>query len=266
MSESYPPFSEEKIGDQIGEGKENIVHSFDSDMVLKEPNIEAFTQRISETVTSGSEEEKAQLDQLIEYFKSVEHFKTSQKDYSNLKNIFGEMLADSMYVLGEPREGNETGHYIFQKKIEGETWQNYANRLSEDEIREFVDLHKDEFITLIGGARKVLVETGGLMDLWEGNVIVEQSQDKERIKIIDYGTPSEYKMVLNGELPLPKGTLKDFTSKIISMLGTLDRYTESLNLTPQEKDAMNKQFNMTEDDYVAAKNELLKKCADNLGE
>lgn len=260
MAEFYPPFFEDEIGDNIGEGAESKVFEFGENFVLKEPNDTGFAERILKNIEPVDEEDSKKVQQLIEYMASEEHFRHSKEDYDRLKTIFGDMLVDTTYVIGEPRQGNSTGHYIFQNRIEGKTWHDFSTKLNDERREKFLNEHKDEFITLVGGARKVLIETGGLMDLWSENVFVDQGGNRERLAIIDPGTPTELNRFLDGKLPVPKQLQLEMTKRIQKMVKDLDQYKENLGLSADEEIEMNNRFEMTEQEYENAKRILAEKC------
>lgn len=123
--------------------------------VLKELRSVNYFEALAEKFPPQNEIEKQAVQKLSEYFDSKEHFLNSEKDYKLMKEILGDLLPETQYIIGEPREGNELGFYILQERINGKTWTEFTNDKSSQQNQEFMMQHRNKLINLIGGARKV---------------------------------------------------------------------------------------------------------------
>ncbi len=258
------PFNENALGELVGEGAESKVTEIHPGYVVKEPNTQKMLDKFIEGFRPENVDEQQMLRDIAYYFESDEHFKNYKKDFVQLKEIFGAMLTDTDFVIGEPREGNKSGHYIFQKKVDGVVWTDFSKSLTPQQHETFLSDHRAELLTLIGGARKVLVEFGSPMDLWGGNVMVEQKGKNERLVLIDPGAPSEFRTLIDGGLvaKLPQRMRKLFSNIILEATSSLDEYIKALDLSETEQQEINKQFGITDDLYETAKNELRQKLID----
>lgn len=261
MREHYaPPFDESRIRSaKVSKGgAESKISKLGNDHILKEPQNISFIEALAVDHPPVSAEEQHAIDELAAYFKSRERLINTKHDFDELRKIFGQSLAETSFVVGEPREGNESGTYIFQEKVHGKTWTEFSQEKTEDEKRAFRERNRVDLIRLIGGARKVLIAFGSPVDLWSDNVMVRD--EDEKLILVDPGTPSELSRHLDTILlKLPHSMRGTISEKIRHTVHNLDRYLQKLNLTPTERTNMNSIFQVNEQEYEEAKQALYAK-------
>jgi len=111
--------------------------------VLKEPREVNYFEALADRFPPQNETEKQAVQKLSEYFDSREHFLNSGKDYKLMKEIFGDLLPETQYIIGEPSEGNELGFYILQERINGKTWTEFTKGKSSQQNQEFMMQHRE---------------------------------------------------------------------------------------------------------------------------
>jgi len=225
--------------------------------VLKEPRGVNYFEALAEKFPPKTEEEEKAVEKLSNYFDSQEHFENSGRDYKIMKEIFGDLLADTQYIIGEPREGNELGFYILQEKINGKNWTEFSKGKTSEQNQEFLMQHRDQLINLIGGARKVLIETGASVDIWGDNVMVDKN---DNFVLIDPGSPSELERHYDELTKLPKDMSTLLAENLHQRARDLERYPSVIEMADEEISEMNKRFGFTDDQYEKASKKLMSRC------
>ncbi len=225
--------------------------------VPKEPRGVNYFEALADKFPPQNETEKQAVQKLSEYFNSREHFLNSGKDYKLMKEIFGDLLPETQYIIGEPREGNELGFYILQERINGKTWTEFTKGKSSQQNQEFMMQHRDQLINLIGGARKVLIETGASVDIWGDNIMVDEN---EKFVLIDPGTPSELESHLSDLHQLPKEMRTLLANNLLKRVNDLSKYPLAIEMTAEEVQLMNEKFGFTQYQYEQASSQLVSRC------
>lgn len=225
--------------------------------VLKEPRGINYFDALAEKFPPQNEAEKQAVQKLSEYFDSKERFLNSAKDYKFMKEIFGDLLPETQYIIGEPRKDNEQGYYILQQKINGKTWSEFSKGKPSQENQEFLMLHRNQLMDLIGGARKVLIESGATVDIWGDNLMVDEN---DKFVLIDTGSPSELERQFTDLLELPKDMRSRLADTLLRRVTDLNKYPASIEMTDQEIKLMNEKFSFTQEQYEQASNQLLSRC------
>lgn len=225
--------------------------------VLKEPRGVNYFDALGEKFPPKTDEEKRVLKNLSEYFNSTDHFINSASDYKAMGEIFKGLLPETHFIIGEPRQGNERGFYILQDRINGKTWSEFTKNRSSDQNQEFMMKHRNQLINLIGGARRVLVELGGTVDIWGDNIMVD---NEEHFLLIDPGSPSEFERLFDSLLKLPKDMRTYIAKVLLIRLNDLEKYPSSINMSEDEINAMNESAGITGEQYEEARKKQLSKC------
>lgn len=225
--------------------------------VLKEPRGVNYFDALGEKFPPTTEVEKQALSTLSEYFNSKQHFINSANDYKTMGEVFGQLLPETHFIIGEPRQGNELGFYTLQERINGKTWSEFTKNRSNELNQEFMMQHRNQLINLIGGARKVLVELGATVDIWGDNIMVDE---QENFRLIDPGSPSELERHFGSLLKLPKDMRIYLAQGLLVRLIDLEKYPSSIEMSPDEITAMNESMGITEVQYEEAKKKLQTRC------
>jgi hypothetical protein len=273
MSETNQvPFFEKshKIQEEGWGGAENTVSSIafdvpegtkpesvEYDHVLKEPAGANIFEALAEKFPPSTESEEQAINDLIEYSDSKESFINSKNDYEAMKEIFGDLLADTQYIIGKPRGDNELGFYILQDKVKGSTWTEFSKGKDRNQNQESIMQQREQLIELTGGARKALVELGATVDIWGANLMVDEN---ENFVLIDPGTPSELERHFDTLLALPKNMRSNLAENLIKRVDDLDKYSSTLEMTKDEIESMNESAGITDEQYEGAKKGLRDRC------
>lgn len=225
--------------------------------VLKEPRGINYFEALADKFPPQNETEKHAIQKLSEYFDSREHFLNSGKDYKLMKEIFADLLPETQYIIGEPRVGNELGFYILQERINGKTWTEFTKGKSSEQNQEFMMQHRNQLINLIGGARKVLIETGASVDIWGDNIMVDEN---EKFVLIDPGSPSELERHLSDLQQLPKEMRSLLAANLLKRVNDLSKYPLAIEMTSEEVQLMNERFGFTQEQYEQASSRLVSMC------
>jgi hypothetical protein len=225
--------------------------------VLKEPRGLNYFESLAERFSPQNETEEQAVQKLSEYFNSREHFMNSGKDYRLMKKVFGDLLPDTQYIIGEPRKGNELGFYILQKRINGKTWTEFTKDRSPEQNKEYMMQHRDQLIDLIGGARKVLIEIGASVDIWGDNIMVDE---KGNFVLIDPGSPSELERHFSDLTSLPKEMRSLLANNLLKRATDLKGYPNAVEMTNEEIEKMNEKFGFTQEQYEQATSRLVSRC------
>jgi hypothetical protein len=225
--------------------------------VLKEPRGINYFEALAEKFPPQDEAEKSAIIKLSQYFDSAEHFTNSGADYQLMKKVFEDLLPDTKYIIGEPTEDNELGFYILQKRVNGKTWSEFSKNRTSEQNKEYMMQHRDQLIDLIGGARKILIETGACVDIWGDNIMVDEHGD---FVLIDPGSPSELERHFTDLIQLPKEMRSLLANNLLKRATDLQDYPSAIEMTKEEIDEMNKIFEFTQDQYEEATNILVRSC------
>jgi hypothetical protein len=227
------------------------------DHVLKEPKGSNVFRVLAQYYPPETQAERDAVDSLAEHFDSREHFERYSSDYGLMKETFGDLLPDTRFIIGEPRERNEHGFYIIQELIRGQTWTEFSKTKSPEEKKELFLRRRNQLINLIGGARKVLIETEGPVDIWGDNLMVDE---EENFVLIDPGSPSELARNYKRFIRLPKGMRGKLAGIFYKRAVDLERYPSVIGMTEGEITEMNRRFGFTQDQYEKASYKLLSIC------
>ena len=225
--------------------------------VLKEPRGINYFEALAEKFPPHNEKEAETIRKLSQYFDSKEHFKNSGNEYKMMKEVFGDLMPDTQYIIGEPREGNELGFYILQQRINGKTWTEFTKGRSSAQNKEYMMQHRDQLIDLIGGARTVLIETGASVDIWGDNLMVDEEGN---FVLIDPGSPSELERNFSDLMQLPKNMRVLLADNLIQRAADLKGYPEALEMTNEEVEKMNEKFALTQKQYEEATARIIGRC------
>lgn len=227
------------------------------DHVLKEPQKVNYVDALAKKYPPKNNIEIETIKDLSNYFNSKERFINSQKDWKLMEEIFVDTLPKTQYIIGEPRFGNDLGFYIIQEKVHGETWSKFASKKSREENQNFMMEHRDQLIKLIGGAIKTLIETGGTVDIWGDNLMVDENN---HFFLVDPGVPSDLNRHFDKLLKLPEEMRELLSKNLLTRVSDLDKYPSSINMSDEEISKMYEDFEMTKKQYEEAKNQLIEKC------
>ncbi|MBI2414532.1 hypothetical protein HYV31_01640 [candidate division WWE3 bacterium] len=219
---------EEKI---IGKGWESQVKILGHDWVLKEVNPNTSTG-----------EPRSQ--EMLDFLRNPDRVKKMQSDQNKLETIFGkEHFARSYFVLGKDQHDKE-GYMLVQKFIPGKVLgeligTEYVN------TQEMVSKNREQFMDIVWGVKKSFIEFGVPLDFHPGNVI--RSDTTGNLIIMDAGFPSEEDEVI--KIHLVTKRTQDAFKNSYERLERISRYEKFLQLTPEEKDILDKKYNITDLDY-----------------
>lgn len=225
------------------------------DYVLKEPKKTNYIDTLTAIFPAKKHSEKSAIKKLSKYMNSEEHFLVTKKDYELARNILGDLVPECMFLKGPRRTTNKAGLYIIQKKVHGQTWKEYSKGISWKNNYAFILEKKEQLSILIVGAMKILIETGGTIDIWENNLMLDEN---DNFVIVDIGTPSELQLNFNTLLKLPFEMRRYLAINTQKRLEELESYINFLEIKQYELKQLQRKLNFTSTEYVMAKDKLMK--------
>ena len=230
---SHLPSKDSETGEEIivGTGWESQVKRLGPDWVLKEVNLYNNT---------GKERSQGMLD----YLRNPDRVKKMTFEQNKLEDIFGEdHFAKSQFVYGKDRN-NKEGYMLMQKFIPGKVLGDligteYAN------TQEMISKNREQFKDIVWGLKKSFVEFGMPLDFHPGNLM--KNDTTGNITIMDAGIPSEeYEFIKND---VTNERTPNAIDNAYKRLERISRYENFLQLTLEEKENLDKKYNISDEDY-----------------
>lgn len=139
----------------------------------------------------------------------------------------------------------------------GKTWTEFSRGKASEQNQEFLMQHREQLINLIGGARKVLIETGASVDIWGDNIMVDEN---ENFVLIDPGSPSELERHYDDLTKLPEDMRTMLASNLLQRARDLERYPSVIEMSDEEVSEMSDRFGFTNGQYEEASKRLMSRC------
>lgn len=215
----------------IGTGWESQVKRLGPDWVIKEVN--PFNQR---------GEERSQ--EMLNHLRSPERVREIMDMQDRFGEIFGEEhFARSYFVYGKDQNGKE-GYILVQKFIPGKTLSDMIGTEYKD-TQEMIENNREQFKEIVWGLKKSFIEFGVPLDFHPGNLI--KNEKTGNIVIMDTGIPSqEFRAITSDE---SSDRILNTFENAYRRLERIGRYEKFLNLTEEEKMALNIKFGITDKKY-----------------
>jgi hypothetical protein len=220
--------AKEKI---IGKGWESQVKSLGPDWVIKEVNPNSST-------------DKPRSQEMLDFLRNPDRVKKMQSDQNKLEGIFGvSHFARSHFVYGKDQNDKE-GYMLVQKFIPGKI---LGDLIGTDYVntQEMILKNRDQFMDIIWGIKKSFVEFGVPLDFHPGNVM--KNDTTGNLVIMDAGFPSEEYDVIKDDI-VTERTQNAFKNSY-ERLERISRYEELLQLTLEEKEKLDKKYNINDENY-----------------
>jgi len=150
-------------GNLIDKGNDFNVYEFGDEYVVKLPNEEHQEERPYNNM-------------------SPEFYERLVDDYSVLKGIFGENLAETYFF--PPSKEWESNYRIIQKRYKSEE---FLSNLSGQELIQFIKEHKEEFRDIVNKVKQAQEHFGVPVDLTPRNLVFHEG----KLIIIETDCPTE---------------------------------------------------------------------------
>lgn len=215
----------------LGTGWESIVKRLGPDWVLKEVN-------------RFNSEGKERSQEMIDNLRGPERIQKTMKDQNKLEQIFGdEHFVKNYYIYGKDLKGEE-GYIVVQKLVPGKSLSSLIGTEYSD-TRDMVSKNREEIKEILWGLKKAFIEFGVPIDFHPGNLI--KNEKTGNLVIIDTGIPSdEYRVITDSKVTeRTVNTMENAYTRLTRMR----RYEEYLHLNEEEKDSLDKKFNISDDSY-----------------
>lgn len=233
---SYP-FSETP-GKIIGHGYSSIVRELGPDWVIKE-----FNPLKPDGTPKKAEE--------IALSQNPQHIKELQETQRILSQgiIYGSKIIPTHWVLGKDENGNEK-YFTIQKRFIGET---LPYLQGPKRFYSFFNEHSDlkqQMLELIWGSKRVLVETGVCDDLHMGNIaLVDKDGNFPKLILFDVPNLIRLQKIIYGEPPASKEAKIFILDNMEKRLERLQKYEQGLDITEEEKLALDQKFEIESSKY-----------------
>lgn len=166
------PYDTKDIINELPSGSMSLVHELlikGQQYVVKEPNSELAEKNPDFFASTKTER----------YLENI------KKDYEDYRVIFGDRIPETMFVRGNDKITGEPTNYIFQKKIEGKSFESTLNSLDGAQKTQFIRDNREQLLDLLWGSKEAMLKYGCLPDFHGGNLIVDSGDGK--IYFVDPG-------------------------------------------------------------------------------
>lgn len=247
------PFEEEP-GEELGRGYESIVRELGPDWVIKEFN----PLKPDETPKHEKAYELSQSEKNIKELQETQRFLQSA-------SIFGENIIPSYWVLGQDETGNKK-YFTIQKRFNGDTLESIVESQDskekyDDRFGKFFTEHpilREQMVHLIWGSKKALVEMGVFDDFHPDNIAVVNEEDgKQKLKIFDIQNMVKTKRLLYEDPNCPLESKQNILKNTERHATRLERFQKWLNVTEEERQALDTEFGLENNAYENSVSRLL---------
>ncbi|HSX39141.1 MAG TPA: hypothetical protein VLI92_00955 [Candidatus Saccharimonadales bacterium] len=242
--ESYP-FSESP-GKEIGRGYTSIVKELGPDWVIKEFN---------PLKPDGTPKDK----EAFEKSQNPSHIQDLQETQRILSqdSIYGSKILPTYWVLRDDQNGKEK-YITIQKRFKGETLEALRDQ---KRFTKFFNENRDlreQMLELMWGSKKALVEMGICDDLHVGNIALVEKDGKTReLMLFDIPNLIEFQKILYGQPPASTKVRKYILAIMETRASRLEKYEKWIDVTEEEKLALDQKFGIENGKYSNVVNNLL---------